>query len=40
MYYLFTISLNMGFVDKSSWVWVSIDKKFGQDAEGNGCGLD
>jgi len=40
MYYLFTLSLNMGFVDKSSRGWVSTDKKVGQDAEEKGSGLD
>jgi len=40
MYYLFTLSLNMDFVDKSSRGWVSTYKKAGQDAEGRGSGLD
>jgi hypothetical protein len=40
MYYLFTLSLNVDFVDKSSRRWVSADKKVGQDAEGKGSGLE
>jgi len=40
MSYLFTLSLNMDFVDKSSRGLMSTDKKDGQDAEGKGSGLD